>query len=79
MGTGDADNGGGMDRTEASQVAKCSDRYRIDTSVKARVMRIRIFKKGSQEELAWMLLSSEDAYKFASDILRNYDTLEGLD
>lgn len=80
MGTGNANHSRGLDRPEAEKIGSPDfeiGRYRIDADVRGKSMRI-VYVSKTGKVLGWIVLPSDEAYKFAADILDNYDQLEGL-
>lgn len=80
MGTGNANHGGGLDRSEAEKIGEPSlevGRYRLDAEEQSKLIRF-VYVSKTGKVLGWTILKSEDAYNFAADILRKYDHVEGL-
>lgn len=53
--------------------------YRIETNEKDKEMRLVFYnERGGKGTVAYMVLESPEAYEFATDVLKNYDRLEGV-
>jgi hypothetical protein len=64
-----------VDRPEAEKIIKG---YRINMNEKDRAMMIEFYHTKDGPPLGRLILKSSDAYEFASDVLKKYDILEGI-
>lgn len=66
-------------RPATAQVDKLGVKgYRINMNEEDRAMMIEFYHKKDGPPIARLVLKSHDAYDFASDVLKKYDILEGI-